>query len=107
MNDRDLIDASISKSGQTAFANILLYMTSRRLTYQGTAKCCRVLSNISSQGNILMNSSLKYFSCIHLFLKKKQSIFDPRPDNCLSFSKKSPQKLFSNYLVDGLLISIV
>ena len=25
MNDRDLIDASISKSGETAFANILLF----------------------------------------------------------------------------------
>ena len=23
----------------------------------------------------------------------KQSIFDPRPKNCLSFSKKSPQKI--------------
>ena len=23
----------------------------------------------------------------------KQSIFDPRPENCLSFSKKSPQKI--------------
>ena len=29
---------------------------------------------------------------IHLFLNK-QSIFDPRPENCLSFSKKSPQKI--------------
>ena len=37
----------------------------------------------------------------------KQSIFDPRPENCLSFSKKSPKKLFSNCLVDGLLTSIV
>ena len=37
----------------------------------------------------------------------KQSIFDPRPENCLSFSKKSPQKLFSNCLVEGLLTSIV
>ena len=36
----------------------------------------------------------------------KQSIFDPRPENCLSFSKKSPQKLYSNCLVDGLLTSI-
>ena len=34
----------------------------------------------------------------------KQSIFDPRPENCWSFSKKSP--LFSNCLVDGLLTSI-
>ena len=23
----------------------------------------------------------------------KQSIFDPRPENCLRFSKKSPQKI--------------
>ena len=37
----------------------------------------------------------------------KQSIFDPRPENCLRFSKKSLQKLFSNCLVDGLLASIV
>ena len=44
-------------------------------------------------------------SKINLFYK--QSIFDTRPENCLSFSKKLPQKLFSNYLVDGLLTSIV
>ena len=44
---------------------------------------------------------------LHLFFFYKQSIFDPRPENCLSFSKKSPQKLFSNCLVDGLLTSIV
>ena len=29
---------------------------------------------------------------LHLFFYK-QSIFDPRPENCLSFSKKSPQKI--------------
>ena len=44
-------------------------------------------------------------SKINLFYK--QSIFDTRPENCLSFSKKLPQKLFSNCLVDGLLTSIV
>ena len=43
---------------------------------------------------------------VHLFFYK-QSIFDPRPENCLSFSKKSPQKLFSICLVDGLLTSIL
>ena len=44
-------------------------------------------------------------SKINLFYK--QSIFDTRPENCLSFSKKLSQKLFSNCLVDGLLTSIV
>ena len=44
-------------------------------------------------------------SQINLFYK--QSIFDTRPENCLSFSKKLPQKLSSNCLVDGLLTSIV
>ena len=29
---------------------------------------------------------------VHLFFHK-QSIFDPRPENCLSYSKKSPQKI--------------
>ena len=37
----------------------------------------------------------------------KQSIFDPRPENCLSFSKNRPKGMFSNCLVDGLLTSIV
>ena len=37
----------------------------------------------------------------------RQSIFDLRRQNCLSFSKTSPQKLFSNCLVYGLLTSIV
>ena len=36
----------------------------------------------------------------------KQSIFNPRAKNCLSFFKKPSQKLFSNYVVDGLLTSI-
>ena len=27
------------------------------------------------------------------FFFYKQSIFDPRPENCLSFSQKSPQKI--------------
>ena len=31
-------------------------------------------------------------SLLHLFLNK-QYIFDTRPENCLSFSKKSPQKV--------------
>ena len=43
---------------------------------------------------------------LHLFFYK-QSIFDPRPENCLSFSKKLPQKLISNCLLNGLLTSIV
>ena len=43
---------------------------------------------------------------IHLFFYK-QSIFNPRPENYLSFSKKLPQKLFSSCLVDGPLTSIV
>ena len=29
----------------------------------------------------------------YTFFLNKQSIFDPRPENCLSFSKKSPQKI--------------
>ena len=33
-----------------------------------------------------------YITWLHLFFNK-QSIFDPRPENCLSFSKKSPQKI--------------
>ena len=49
----------------------------------------------------------------------EQSIFDPHPENCFRFSKKSPQKivsgflknrpkkLFSNCLVEGQLTSIV
>ena len=29
-----------------------------------------------------------------IFFFYKQSIFDPRPENCLRFSKKMPQKIF-------------
>ena len=39
---------------------------------------------------------------VHIFFNK-QSIFDPRPENCLIFTKK----LFSSCLADGLLTSIV
>ena len=37
-------------------------------------------------------SILKDFMVAYLFFYKK-SIFDPRPENCLGFSKKSPQKI--------------
>ena len=43
----------------------------------------------------------------YTFFFHKQSTFDPRPENCLSFLKNRPKKLFSNCLVDGLLTSIV
>ena len=40
---------------------------------------------------------------VHLFFNK-QSISDPRPENCLSFSNKSPQKivyqLFSRWFIN-------
>ena len=42
-------------------------------------------------------------SSIHIFLNK-QSIFDPHPENCLSFSEKSPPKivyqLFSRWSIN-------
>ena len=41
------------------------------------------------------------------FFYYKQSIFDPCCKNCLSFSKKLSEKLFSNCLVDGILTSVV
>ena len=31
-------------------------------------------------------------SPLYIFFIYKQFIFDPRPENCLSFSKKLPQK---------------
>ena len=37
----------------------------------------------------------------------KQSIFDPRPENCSAFLKICPKKLFSDCLIDGPLTSIV
>ena len=43
---------------------------------------------------------------LHLFFYK-QFIFDPRPEYCLSFSKKLPQKLISSCLLNSLLTSIV
>ena len=36
--------------------------------------------------------SAKNASCIHLFFYK-QFFFYPHPENCLSFSKQSPQKI--------------
>ena len=43
-----------------------------------------------------ISAAHKYFrsqSCITRFSFYKQSIFDPRPKNCLSFSKKSSAKI--------------
>ena len=50
-------------------------------------------------------SLLKYLLFIPFFYK--QSIFDSRTENCLGLSEKFPKKMFSNCLLDGLLISIV
>ena len=35
----------------------------------------------------------KHIDADYTFFLYKQSIFDPRPKNCLSFSKKSLQKI--------------
>ena len=40
---------------------------------------------------VLEQAVFKWFS--NTPFSYKQSIFDPRPKNCLSFSKKSPQKI--------------
>ena len=55
--------------------------------------------------NASLWNQYKHIAFIPFFYK--QSIFDHCPENCLSFSKKSPQKLFSNCLMDGLLTSTV
>ena len=52
-----------------------------------------------------IENKISNVSNLHLFYK--QSIFGPRPENCLSFSKTPPKKLFSNCLADDLLTSIV
>ena len=43
-------------------------------------------------------------TCLQYTFFYKQFIFDPRPENCLSFSKKSPQKivwqLFSSWSIN-------
>ena len=47
---------------------------------------------------------------VHLFFFNKQSIFDPHPEKCLSFSKKSPQKivwqLFSRWSINFYCLNI-
>ena len=48
--------------------------------------CSKTRSVKSATANILLEFPLTTpFFC-------KQSNFDPRPENCLSFSKKSPEK---------------
>ena len=51
--------------------------------------------------------SIQTFDFDYTLFFYKQSIFDPRPENRLSSSKKPLKKLFSNCLEDGLLTSIV
>ena len=66
---------------------------------------CDVLCAAINCNNKTKNNREVLFPTTPFFYK--QSIFDSHPKNCLSFSKKSPQNLFSNCLVDGLLISTV
>ena len=47
----------------------------------------------------------EFLENVYTFFFNNQSIF--HPENCSSFSKNYPPKLFSNCLVDGLLTSIV
>ena len=58
-----------------------------------------VPQNTQKNLKIILTSNTK---TLHLFFFYRQFIFDPRPENCLSFSKKPPQKLFSICLVVGL-----
>ena len=66
------------------------------------------IPNITNSAIVIVltgiENKMPNFSNLHLY---KQSIFGPRPENCLSFSKKPPKKLFSNCLADDLLTSIV
>ena len=63
-----------------------------------------VMNSKKKKTSGLIEISMSESNCTFFY---KQSIFNPCPENCLSFSKKLPQKLFSNCLVDGLLTSIV
>ena len=38
-------------------------------------------------------ATARFTLVLYTFFFYKQFIFDPRPENCLSFSKKSPQKI--------------
>ena len=42
---------------------------------------------------IVPNRATHHIIKYYTFFLDKQSIFDPRPENCLSFSKKSPWKI--------------
>ena len=75
------------------------------LCYSNEAGCLNYVNGFTSKFISLFLFSFHLFSATPFFYKK--SIFDPRPESCLSFSQKLPQKLFSNCLVDGLLTSIV
>ena len=59
--------------------------------------------NLASYSHCMVTKKLKLAYTFFL----KQSIFDPRSENCLSFPKNLPEELFSNcLLVDDLLTSI-
>ena len=72
--------------------------SSRKATWGSSYTTLKVFQALGDLGKLSQKNTPFFY---------KQSIFDPRPECCLSFSKKSPQKLFSNCLVDGLLTSIV
>ena len=74
---------------ETLLTSIALYASSIRYIHL-------MLLAISGKGEMLPKSLLsdQFFSSkLHLVLFYKLSTFDPRPKNCLSFSKKPLQKI--------------
>ena len=51
-----------------------------------------VCSEMPYIGSSFLWNPVSWFA-VYTFFFYKQSIFDPRPQNCLSFSKKLPQKI--------------
>ena len=74
---------------ETLLTSIALYASSIRYIHL-------MLLAISGKGERVPKSLLsdQFFSSkLHLVFFYKLPTFDPRPKNCLSFSKKSPQKI--------------
>ena len=63
-------------------------------------------SSLKTYLQVFKSSRLQLFF-IKTLDPRPEKAYEPSSENCVSFSKNHPKKLFSNCLADGLLTSIV
>ena len=99
MTEISFDDADREKSDEgNCFSDFAIFLLSIKFFLEKMSFKCKARKFHFQRYKKFFQSRFSYFSSSESFLLKytffyKKSIFDPRPENCLSFSKKSHPKI--------------